>query len=261
MAPLGKFDVDASALAQRIRSHDAFGSRDLNQWVLGNLDVAEGLTVLDLGCGMGRQSLPLARLVGVRGRVVSVDVSADALRTLSALAEEADLHERILPIACSLDDAAAAVPRLEFDRVLGVYSLYYAKNPEALFRWIHSRLKSGGILFFCGPSAENNAELKRFHDALSSQPAERKLVEAAHFMEHSAPQWVRTLFSSVTLSTFENPLRFDSPQALFDYWSSYNLFDETLVDEFRAAVSEHFRTHSCFETVKRVVGVKAVSAK
>ncbi len=34
----------------------------------------EGMTVLDVGCGMGFFSLPMARLVGDRGRVVCVDL-------------------------------------------------------------------------------------------------------------------------------------------------------------------------------------------
>src|SRR5207248_8566425 len=39
----------------------------------------EGATVLDLGCGTGRDTYVLARLVGPSGRVVGVDMTAEQL--------------------------------------------------------------------------------------------------------------------------------------------------------------------------------------
>jgi arsenite methyltransferase len=41
----------------------------------------EGLTVLDLGCGSGRDSYLLSRLVGPRGRVIGVDMTDEQLAT------------------------------------------------------------------------------------------------------------------------------------------------------------------------------------
>ncbi len=60
----GKFDTDANALAQRIASHKTFGSKDVNDWIFEHLQPAEGGSLLDLGCGTGKQAIPAAKMVG-----------------------------------------------------------------------------------------------------------------------------------------------------------------------------------------------------
>ena len=44
--------------------------------------VDKGITVLDIGCGMGFFSLPLARLVGSTGKVVCVDLQEKMIKGL-----------------------------------------------------------------------------------------------------------------------------------------------------------------------------------
>lgn len=258
MGKHGRFDTDAQALSQRIRTHDKFGSRDINHWIFTQMDLASELSILDLGCGTGKQSLALAERLGASGKVVSVDASHEALDELRANAEARGLRERITPVLCTLDDLDATLPNGRFDRVLGAYSLYYVNDAGGLFRFIESRLDGGGILFFCGPGSENNLEIKRFHCSLERRDSEPGPTEAARFMEQTGQDLVRKIFRDVTVSCFENPLRFDSAESLSDYWSSYNLFDERLVDDFQRAAREWFETHSDFVTVKRVIGVRAV---
>src|ERR1019366_9952964 len=82
-------------------------------------------------------------------------------------------------------------------------------------------------LFFCGPSQRNNGELKEFHDSLWGR-ADRPVPAtkgAAPFMEATGPDLVNEIFGNAEIFHFENPLRFDSPEALYSYWSSYNLYD------------------------------------
>jgi hypothetical protein len=65
------------------------------------------------------------------------------------------------------------------------------------------------------------------------------------------------IFDKVDTTTFENILRFDSAQALYNYWSSYNLYDESIDAKFNTAAQKYFKTNKVFETVKRVLGIKA----
>ena len=57
--------------------------------------VEPGMTVLDPGCGFGYFSLPLARMVGPTGRVLSVDVEPRAVDRLRRRAHKAGLGDRI----------------------------------------------------------------------------------------------------------------------------------------------------------------------
>ena len=253
---IGVFDTNSAALQQRIASHDRFGSRDLNEWIFAELNVEPGMSVLDLGCGTGKQTLPLAELVGPRGSVVAVDVSGESLQALHTTAAARGIGERIATVECSLDALPAAISQERFDRVLGSFSLYYTGDAPGLFDRIHDALRPDGVLFFCGPAPDNNEELKSFHYGLRGQDPPPD-GPAATFMSVTAPTLVRDRFSDVQLLTFENPLRFDSAEALYAYWTSYNLYDPDRDADFRLAADQHFSRHSYFSSTKRVIGVKA----
>ncbi len=188
--------------------------------------------------------------------MLAVDISAEALHVLSESARDSGLEGRITVLCAALDDLNQHVQKQDFDVVLSCYSLYYAKDPAGVFTAVHRALKPGGIFFFCGPAKDNNLELKQFHWGLrgGGAPAE---TGAAVFMQETGQRLAGELFSTVEVSTFQNPLRFDSPEALYSYWSSYNLYDQKLDAAFRSAAASHFQSHSVFETIKRVIGVKA----
>lgn len=251
----GRFNTNAAALNQRIHAHEKYGLHDLNQWIFDHMELAKGLSILDLGCGTGKQTLPLAQIIGDSGHVLAVDISQEALDTLSQNAKELRLEERISLLHIEFDELGEHLYEQIFDRIMACYSLYYAKYPRKVFEVIHHVLKPGGVFFFCGPSKDNNLELKQFHYALlRKQP--HPATEAAVFMEETGQQLAREFFIKVDVFTFENPLRFDSAEALYNYWSSYNLYDKKLDAEFKATADKYFRHHSVFETIKRVIGVR-----
>jgi ubiquinone/menaquinone biosynthesis C-methylase UbiE len=252
---LGKFDTDTSALMARISAHAVYGSANLEDWIFRQLDVRPKQRVLELGCGTGKQTIPLARLVGVEGQVTAVDIAPDSLSLLSRQARSEKLAERITLIHCGLDDTASYADGAEtFDHTLACYSLYYANDPGRVLASIHRVLKEGGRLFFCGPAKNNNAELKGFYHTLAGGAVS---PGAAPFMEEAGQELARRLFESVEVSSFVNPLRFVNATALYDYWRAYNLHDPGLEGAFKTAASEHFRRHDSFTTYKRVLGVLA----
>jgi ubiquinone/menaquinone biosynthesis C-methylase UbiE len=257
MTEHGQFDTNATALIQRIQAHEKYGSNDLNQWIFSHINLVEGLSILELGCGIGKQTLPMAQMIGDTGSIVAVDISADALNSLNEQAKNLGVLQRIRLICCGLDELDEYLHEHIFDRVLSSYALYYARNPSKVFHTIRSVLKSGGICFFCGPSRNNNIELRNFHYSLKGEatPIESG---APMFMEETGQQLAREMFSEVKIVEFQNALRFDSPEALYIYWSSYNLYDERLDEAFKHAAADHFRTNLKFETSKRVIGVYAV---
>jgi ubiquinone/menaquinone biosynthesis C-methylase UbiE len=253
----GRFDTDAPALKQRIESHDKYGTQDVNAWIFRHLEVKPGQAILDLGCGTGKQSVPLAELVGAAGQVLAVDLAQKALDELAQTARQKCMEGRVRTLRAGFDELDQHLAEQQFDRVLACFSLYYASQPRDTFTAIRRALKPGGTFFFCGPSQENNAELNRFHNALRAVPPPVASRGAA-FMERTGQDLARELFNRVDVFTFENPLRFDTPDALHSYWSSYNLYEPALDAAFTSAAARHIETHRVFETVKRVVGVKAM---
>lgn len=65
--------------------------------------VRPGMTVLDLGCGMGIFSIAMARMVGPQGRVIAADLQQRMLDALVRRAERAGLADRIRAHRCEAD--------------------------------------------------------------------------------------------------------------------------------------------------------------
>jgi len=255
---VGNFDQDTVALRQRLKSHNRFGSRDLNEWIFKLLDVSAGLSILDLGCGTGNQSLPLAQAVGPLGKIIAVDISSEALADLQRQCMERGLRDRIAPICIGFDNLDGNLKPATMDRVVASYSLYYAENALNLFRVVKCALKKGGIFFGCGPALDNNSDFISFYYGNVKHGPLPPPSKVGEFMEFTAPNLLRELFGGVEIYRFENPMRFDSAEALIAYWSSHNLYERQLENAFREAVEQHFRLHNEFQITKKAVGLRAI---
>lgn len=112
--------------------------------IIGSLDLRPGMTVLDIGCGPGRLTIPAAKAVGPEGRVIAVDVQPEMLQRAEAKAQAAGLGNiRFIraTVGCGgLDDVQQA------DRALLVTVLGEIPDREMALREIHDALAPGGIL-------------------------------------------------------------------------------------------------------------------
>ncbi len=233
------------------------GVTDLTTWIVEQLEPRLGEAVLDIGCGNGKRTLPLAHKVGERGYVLAVDRSFDALSALSQQSRDARLETRIRFLQVGLDDFAGHLHRESFDRALGSRSLFQVRHPQSVFHAIHQALRPAGVLFLYGPTRLDHAELKRFDAELRSQTTSPYEQREPTFIESTGLQCARDLFAEVEIRRYEQPLRFDSPEALHACWSVSRLYDETLEHEFHHAAARYFASHALFETVQRVIGIRA----
>ncbi len=248
-----------SALQERgqAQRHTASNATDLSTWVMDHLGLQIGHNVLDIGGGNGPQALPLAQIVGYSGHVLSIDRSYETLHTLGQRSQELGLEARIRLLQVNLDDLAGHLREDDFDRALASRALYRTKQPLSVFKAIHQSLKPGGTFFFYGPSRNNNVEIKRFHIALHDGmvlPESKELT----FLEEVGLPVARECFAQVEIVKFEQPLLFDSPEALYTCWSTSKLYSEEMDIPCRRAAVRYFESNTVFETVKRVVGIKAM---
>jgi ubiquinone/menaquinone biosynthesis C-methylase UbiE len=108
--------------------------------------------VLEVGPGMGFFTLPMARLVGPRGRVTCVDVQEKMLAALMRRARRANLAERIEARACGADSLGVADLALKIDFVLAFAVVHEIGDADRFFREVQSALKPGGRVLFAEPS-------------------------------------------------------------------------------------------------------------
>ena len=111
--------------------------------IIEHLDLQPGMTVLDIGCGPGRLTIPVARQVGQQGEVVAMDIQPGMLRRARDKAVAANLTNiRFL-------QAGVGEGKLEHgrsDRALLVTVLGEIPDRHAALKEIFDALKPGGIL-------------------------------------------------------------------------------------------------------------------
>jgi ubiquinone/menaquinone biosynthesis C-methylase UbiE len=111
--------------------------------IVQHLDLQPGMAVLDVGCGPGRVTIPLAQQVGPQGEVVAMDIQAGMLQRAQHKAQAANLTNiRFLHAGVG----AGKLERNRFDRALLVTVLGEIPNRRAALQEIFAALKPGGLL-------------------------------------------------------------------------------------------------------------------
>ena len=145
--------------------------------LLDRLCLAGGEHLLEIGCGTAAVTLPLARAVGERGRIVAVDISEPMLEVARQRVAESGLRNVTLLLG---DAQLFAFEQAAFDIVTSRMAVMFFAEPVTAFRNIRGALKPDGRLVFAcwAPLAENR------HWLISYEIAVRVLGPAATSPEH-----------------------------------------------------------------------------
>ena len=113
--------------------------------------VQEGMTVLEPGCGMGYFTLPLARMVGPKGRIVAVEIQQKMLSALERRARKEGVLDRIDlrqigPKGLGVEDLSG-----EVDFAVALHMIHEVPDQSSFFNEIRKALKSGGKLLIVEP--------------------------------------------------------------------------------------------------------------
>ncbi len=143
--------------------------------VLAGLNLREGETFLDVGCGSGYFSLPAARLVGPTGHVYAVDISLEMLMRVGRriYAEGVVNVETVLSRETNipLPDGCA-------DAALLANVLHEADDRPALLREIHRLVRPGGRLLVVDWRKAETPAGPPVEDRLEPEVAEAEAVAA-----------------------------------------------------------------------------------
>ena len=109
-----------------------------------------GATVMDVGCGMGFFTVPMARLVGPSGLVIAVDVQEQMLAGMQKNAAKAGCSN-ITPHLCNSHSLEITQWDGTVDFAVVFHMLHEAPDPQGLIGEVFTALKPGGALLFAEP--------------------------------------------------------------------------------------------------------------
>ena len=125
-----------------------------------------GATVLDLGCGAGRDAFVLSQLVGEQGRVVGVDMTPEQL---DVARRHADFHAEQFGYAQSNVEfvegnierlAEAGLPDAGFDIIISNCVINLATDKQAVLDDVYRLLKPGGEMYFADIYADRRIPIE-----------------------------------------------------------------------------------------------------
>jgi ubiquinone/menaquinone biosynthesis C-methylase UbiE len=138
--PLGYSEQEARRLADQ----GAF-LEDLTEDALRRAGLVPGMSVLDIGCGVGDVSFLAARLVGTDGNVLGIDRASSSVETARRRGASLGVTNARFEEA----DIATFETTQKFDAVVGRLVLLYLPNPAAVLRRLSRHLRPGGLALLC----------------------------------------------------------------------------------------------------------------
>ena len=119
-------NTDKEKLAKRIETHERYSKYDINEWIFGILKIKDTESVLDIGCGTGKQLIPIVEKT--KGLVVGVDVSKESLAHIKS--SVGNKNPNIMLILSSMEDVWALAPQ----RLKGILL-----SSTGMWVWAHGR--------------------------------------------------------------------------------------------------------------------------
>jgi len=180
------------------------------------LDLCQGLptspAVLDLGCGVGGQTLHLADLTS--GFIVAVDSHAPSIERLRVTVTERGLSRRVRPMVG--DIAHLDLPPENFDLIWSEGALYNLGIENAL-QVCHKLLRSGGHLAFT--------------EAVWRKKDPPPEVKASFELDYPTMGWLHTVEAAIEKSGFSLIGHFTLPDEA--WWDDFYTPMQQRIEELR----------------------------
>jgi ubiquinone/menaquinone biosynthesis C-methylase UbiE len=145
--------------------------------------VKEGMTVMDIGCGLGCFSIGLAKMVDKKGKVYSVDLQKGMLDRLTKRAKRAGTADIIGTHQCEPSKIGLDA-RLDF--ALAFWMIHETPDTHDLLKQIYALLKPGGVLYIAEPkkhvSKTNLNEMATFTENIGFKVIEKPKASMSYIL-------------------------------------------------------------------------------
>jgi len=134
-----------------------------------------GMTIADIGCGMGFFSIGLAKILKGNGTVIAIDVQQKMLEIAQKRAKRAGVSETITFLRSRGDTLPVDRP---INFALAFWMAHETPDIESFFSQIHLGLRQNGILFLAEP---------QFHVSEKQFDSEISVAQKIGFIEEDRP--------------------------------------------------------------------------
>lgn len=233
-------DIRASIADTRKGFEDSFASEDFYnrqtqdaehlERILAFINVREGMRVLDLGCGSGYLSFPIAEN-DPHCEVTGLDIVSDAINVDRSRAEEKGLNNLSF---VSYDGIDFPFDPGSFDLVVTRYALHHFPDIKHSIGEVSRVLRAGGALFISDP-CPNECDAERFVDDYM------RLKKDGHIKFYTKKEWmdICSEFGFQIDDSFESSIRFPKKKdTAFGYEEVLKNHDKAVIQSYDIAETD-----------------------
>jgi ubiquinone/menaquinone biosynthesis C-methylase UbiE len=222
-----EYQETTNDLLTRINIHNKYGGRDIDAWMLDLLKLKPHSQILDVGCGTGKQCFSFYDTLKGEADITGGDVSKDLLAEARLENEKRGAHLKFIELNFN---QRFPLEENTYDLLSCCFAIYYAENIPYTISEMHRVLKPGGRLFTTGPMPNN----KELFYSIIKEATGKHIPPMPGSSRYSTEilSTIKSLFSSVELHIFENPLTFTSVEPFLDYTRASISEDRKLWNSF-----------------------------
>jgi len=231
-------------LLKRIDIHSRYGGRNIDDWMLDILPLKPGQTILDVGCGAGKQCFLYHDHLDGQAEITGGDVNEELLEKARFENLRLEKDVKFMPLDF---DQPFGVPDNHFDLASCCFAIYYAADIPFTISEFHRVIKPGGVMFTSGPMPANKKMFYNIITEATGLPIPPMPGSSRFSTEIFST--IQSMFSKVELEIFENPLTFDTTAPFIEYTRASLSEDRKLWNSFFQNKDDFNRIMSQIEVV------------
>jgi len=223
---------DQKKLQARIDLHQRFSEnpQDYYEWVIEQLSIQQGMTVLDVGCGTGALWKRLAGKMPDNFSITLADLS------WGMILQTRSVHSSPRFSAVNLDAQFLPFTSESYDLVIANHMLYHVPDIDKALSEIHRVLIPGGTLIATTNGENHLVEIRTLLHQVSDWSEAFDGQFSHRFSLKNAHEFLENHFVNVTVKEMPGDLFVTEVQPLIDYINSMDYFNS--VDAERTAKLE-----------------------
>ena len=216
-----------SDLISRINIHDKFGSRNIDEWMLEMLELREGMRILDVACGSGKQCSSFYTTLGGKCEITGGDVSEELLDKAKQLS--VNNNQKVEYKHLNFNEPFGFTDN-EFDLLSCCFAIYYSEDIPFTIHEMHRVLKHEGKLFVTGPMPENKQVFYNIIKEATNKPI--PIMPGSSRYASEILKVIENTFSDVEVNILRNPLTFPTADPFLEYTRASLSEDRKLWGDF-----------------------------
>ena len=233
--------TSTSSLDARLEANRRSQKIDFKDWSVKILSPKEGDKVLEIGCGTGSQTIPVAMKIGERGSLTFVDLSAQSVATVSEKLGSSTTRRGIVGSMDDIDDLLDP-DNGKFDLIYSVYAMYYAKEPKRLLDNLFNRLSPDGRICILGPESPHGfVELARKYFEIPEE-----VDHSLNFRTEVVESFMKENFQTFEVCVIRNPQFFYSVEDALEFFRNTTYYSQKFEKQISEVIEQEISDSSVF---------------